>query len=266
MMERPGLLQMLKHKLPANILPQSWLSRLEKWQRGAARSWARFQPAAAETRIAGFYRNEWLLGAVLGGVVGFIALILLFTVMQPRLDGIQLGNNPAPLPTIIFSGGQTSRIGFGLARAQTSSWQPDASLLSASATWSNVSSLDEIRAGRTDWTYTFYSPAAQTVGVVTVVDGQAALGATNALARTVQPIVLDNWQLDSAEVVELLLAAGAERFFQQLNNLTLTMSLTNNPNGQPEWFISLVTNDGQRSLTLLVDAGSGAVLDRFETP
>jgi hypothetical protein len=164
-------------------------------------------------------------------------------------------------PTSLFAG-QTAKIAFAAAQGEATTWQSDAALLNASATWPQGTTPQDLLAGETAWSFTFYSPQTEGTALISVVENEATLLSTGSYEPTAPVLSASGWQLDSEEIITQFLAQGGEDFIRTNGVTTLTMMLsTSNDTGRIEWFISLFGDQTLRSLTMRLDATSGEVLE-----
>ena len=164
-----------------------------------------------------------------------------------------------PTPAFV---GDTALLAFGLAQMEMVAWQDDVQLLNAKATFPYGNAQEDIEQGRSNWTFTFYSPAAQRVKTVAVVAGTVSPIGERDVTTVLSPAGIGGWRLDSNEILTLFMAQGGEQFLQQNQVSTLTMALTtDNESGRIEWLVALFGDQTNRSLTMKMDAGSGEVLD-----
>ena len=215
-------------------------------------------------------RTEWILGLVLAALliaVGYFAIAYWLgpSDLPVTVDGTVVAPTRAvevgAVPTPAFVG-DTALLAFGLAQQEIAGWEADAILLSAKATFPYGNALEDSREGRSNWTFTFYSPAAAQVKTVSVVAGTVSGVGERAVEEAFTPAGVGGWRLDSNEILALFLEQGGEEFLSQNNVSTLTMALTtDNESGRIEWLIALFGDQTNRSLTMTMDAGSGETLE-----
>jgi hypothetical protein len=209
-------------------------------------------------------RTEWILGILL-------AILLFFVVILGIIFWLQPGNNgrveEVPVaPTSSFSG-QTALQAFLFAQAEAASWQSDAALLKATATWPQGSDRATLLSGKSTWNFTYYSAAAQLTIVVSLVEEEATLGTTRPVDAAFSPVSASNVKLDSHEAIQALLNAGGAEFMDQHGVTTLTATLsTDTAENRVEWFLSLFSVGDGKSFTAFIDAASGEIINLIETP
>lgn len=221
-------------------------------------------------------RSEILLGTLLVAIIAVIGITALLLWFRPALNRVsQLGNSPTPTSAAAANGvvqeqntpGYTAQMGYAVAQRRVLSWQNDASLLSTSATWPPGSTLDEILSGQVAWGFTFYSPTGNNVAIVSVANNAAAFVSQQPALTALTPLPVSGWRIDSDDVIQALFDSGGRDFLQREGDSTLTITLTYNPTAdRVEWFVSLIAQQSGHSLTMLVNAADGAILEIDEIP
>lgn len=216
-------------------------------------------------------RLEWILGLVLLAllivVVGLAASLWLTPnrqVDQQAADELALAavyaNQVAPTRAAV---GQTAKNAYLLAYQATQSWQDDARLINATATWPQGARAANLAAGQEMWGFVFYSPSAQTTAVVSVADGMASLSPRDG-RQQLQLLEVTGWQMDSSDAIEAFLENGGHAFLEREGITVFSMTLAlNDPkqSGRAEWLMSLLATGNGRSFTMRIDATSGDVLE-----
>lgn len=222
-------------------------------------------------------RLEWILGIVL--VVLLVAVAGLSLVFWFGSDGS--GNGPAAnsatvlaqhaddiAPTSVFTG-ETAKMAYAKAQQTAVAWQPDAKLFNVSATWPQGSTAQEIRAGEATWGFTFYSPSAQKIAMISVVEDTSSLISQNDYTAETPILEASGWNLDSSDAIETLLKEGGGQFLSDQGVTTLTMMLsTDNAkgDGRMEWQLNLISLKNARALKMRIDATSGEILENKSVP
>lgn len=229
-----------------------------------------------ETR-GSFNRLEWLLGIILIILLIIVAVLSLVFWFRPESPGITAVNdgssqNSATVvaqqageigPTAVYSG-HTAKLAYVSAEGLAKSWQEDAALLNATATWSQGATVSNLQSGQTTWAFTFYSPSTQRSTTISVVDNQ-----TTFIGEGVSPIAytlsdVTGWQLDSNQAIQILLDQGGYNFINQEGITILTMALMlddGTPSSQMEWLTSLIGTESGNSLDLRINATTGEILE-----
>ncbi|HFE66585.1 MAG TPA: hypothetical protein ENJ93_04915 [Chloroflexi bacterium] len=217
-------------------------------------------------------RLEWILGIVLVVLLIAVAVVSLLFWFGPRQTAVTQQTTQDPLreqglkiePTSVYEG-STAKVAYAAAQNEAQAWQADAELLNASATWPQGATAQQLLDGETSWGFTFYSPSAQEVAVISVVEDQASLISTGPHTQENPVLNVSGWNLDSQEVIRSLLEAGGNDFINQEQVTTLTTALFTDDqeqNGRMEWQASLISLANGRALTLRIDATSGEILDK----
>jgi hypothetical protein len=218
-------------------------------------------------------RLEWILGILLVVLlVGVVALSLMFWFRadEPVAETDNLATEVASYankvePTSVFVG-QTAQLAYAAAQQTAVSWQPDAALLNATATWPQGSTPDTLLKGEITWAMTFISPANNQMALISVIENQASMITQGALKEAVKPINVGGWNLDSSEAINRFLLEGGEAFMRNEGLTSLTMTLTADPeNGRVQWLMALAASQSLRTLTMQIDATSGEIISKDQS-
>lgn len=217
-------------------------------------------------------RLEWILGIIL--VVLLVVVAVLSLTFWFRNDRTAVSPPSANSATIIAQraddiaptpeyDGRSAIVAYAAAQETAESWQPDAQILTAQATWPQGATAQELRVGETSWGFTFYSPAAQKIAVFSVVEDNVALVSEGDHQQTDPLLSASGWNLDSDEAIKAFLAGGGNRFLNDSGVTTLTMALMASDieeNGRLEWQISLFSTQTGQAFTMRLDATNGDIL------
>lgn len=218
-------------------------------------------------------RLEWILGIVLIVLLIAVAGLAVILWLRPQQQTSPPGTHPevaayvndvAPLPN---TSGQTAKMAFVAAQEKTKEWQPDAILISTTATWPQGAKPDYVKQGTSDWAFTFHSPSTVSNATVTVVNGQTTLIPGNSNDK-LQLLESSSWRVDSPDAVAKVLSEGGKDFMDKEGITILSMTLvTNDPNenGRLEWFASVFGTQTGNSYTMRIDAASGDVIEIQDT-
>lgn len=205
-----------------------------------------------------------LLVLLLGVVLVFVAFLLFFPEMEQQ--GTAGRGEVGVEPTSVFAG-QTAHQAYANARSVATGWQADAMLATASATWTQGLTREELAKGQAVWTFTFYSPTAQEVATISVTDGVATLVSSQPAGTPLELLEVNGWQVDSREAIQTMLENGGENFIANAGFATLNMNLSlANTTGRVEWLAALFSNQTGSSLTHRIDATSGEILEVLSSP
>lgn len=215
-------------------------------------------------------RLEWSLGIILVILLIVVAVFSAMLWLRPNRNNPTGPASSATVisarandiaPTSVFAG-QTAKVAFAAAQSVAATWQGDAALLNADATWPQGTKPQDLLKGETTWSFTFYSPQTGSSALVSVVENEATLLSTAPYQTTAPVLSASGWQLDSDEVITQFLNQGGEDFMLSNGVTTLTMRLsTSNEAGRMEWFISSFSEQTLHSLTMRIDATSGEVVE-----
>lgn len=216
-------------------------------------------------------RLEWILGGILALLLVIVALVAVFLWLQPdeppAVTDTGFGGDTVGFEATSVFQGQTAQIAYALAQQQAAAWQGDAQLISATATWPQGASRDQMRSGAADWGFTFYAPSSNAIAVFSVTGAQANLVTQGQADNPMNPADLSGWQIDSPAVSSTLLEQGGSAFIDQEGLTTLVLTLSANTQaGRIEWFASLVGNQTGNSLNLVMNATTGEVIELARFP
>lgn len=220
-------------------------------------------------------RLEWVLGimlALLLVIVAALALMFWFRGDEPGMAAVPANTATEVAfyadkvePTPVFEG-QSAKIAFVTAQRTAVAWQSDAALLNATATWPQGAAETDLRQGKTTWGFTFYSPAAASMALISVVDNEASLIMQGPMATSTQLFDANGWNLDSSDAIDRLLQEGGSAFINEEGITALTMTLTMDAeNGRILWLVQLSATQSLRTLTMSLDATSGEILEMNQT-
>jgi hypothetical protein len=220
-------------------------------------------------------RLEWVLGimlALLLVIVAALALMFWFRGNEPGVAAVPANtatevafyaDKVEPTPA---AEGQSAKLAFVAAQRTAVSWQSDAVLLNATATWPQGATEEALRQGKTTWGFTFYSPSTASMALISVVDNEAGLIMQGAMETPTQLFDTNGWNLDSSDAVDRLMQEGGSAFINEEGVTALTMTLTTDAdNGRILWHIQLAATQSLRTMTLSIDATSGEILEINQT-
>jgi hypothetical protein len=215
------------------------------------------EPAHTATRqrargCAGRRWQVWTLMILALLVVGIYGALGLIFTRHPDV----------PLPTV--QAATTDEATLTLQRAQqqalleAGSWQPDAQLVGATTSW-RLTAGDRLTLSRPAWSFSFYSPAASQVQIVTVTQEGAQAGRTTPV--NVAPVPVEaNWSLDSSDLLLTFMACGGEDFLKSHSHVNIHFQLKSEDAGQSIWYMTAIDPVAQQSLTVGMDALSRQVV------
>ncbi len=210
-------------------------------------------------------RAEWILGGVLVVLLVVVAGLAVMLWLQPDAPPVaEAPPTPLVAPAPSYTG-QTAFSASTAAQREAKSWQADATLLKATATWPQGASLETLSKGTEAWNFTYYSKEAQATAVITVVDGRASFLRENSVNNTLSPQPETSWRVDSSTAIQTMIDSGGGRFFRRQPVATLVMNLTTiNEEARIEWFISIIGEQSGDAFTIRLDAATGEVIEIIE--
>jgi hypothetical protein len=194
-------------------------------------------------------------------------LVLLWLIWPDRPLQIEADLNPiatpGPQPTHTVTYVQTTGLRqYPLAEAAARSWSADAQLVSASASWPQLLSQDQLGAPG-EWSYRFYSPGKQRLFNISVQpDGQIE-SFEHIIKITLPPSTLPtaNWAIDSPAALAIWLDYGGADLVGRNPGLEVLIQLrhlTNYP--EPVWMVVGSDRRTQKVHIVVIDAKEGRVV------
>ena len=195
---------------------------------------------------------------------GLTAIVLIVFVLVGRVISRSAEKQQSPVTTSrkrTYNLGQISQSArnlYALADQAARSWQKDARLVSASASWLFVK-VDDFSAP-TNWTFQFFSPRTQKLYVVSASEAQVTV-----IRDTLSPYVLPaapvgEWQLDSNQALSIWLNNGGGDFLAKHPIVDVSAMLQPPEEGGLEWVVIGTVRDSQAVHLVRIDARSGALL------
>lgn len=214
----------------------------------------------------GLTRIEWILGGlliVLLLVVGVLAFLLW---SQPRFTSPP--NVPAAaVATPVILAQQTALSAEARANRAAAEWESDAVLYKASTLIPRGASNDMINYGLSSWTFTYYSASSNSIASIGVEENQANLQRNQSARTTLSPLAISGWKIDSPEAMRIFLNDGGDTFLSREGQADLIMELrTDTDSNRIEWFISLIAGRSGPTLSMTIDATSGDIIRKTESP
>lgn len=201
------------------------------------------------------------------GLLVLIAGFLYLAQSQGRTTAVVDAPAPAPAPTlpntfqVTFAENTALRL-YPIAEAAARSWQADAQLVSAEATWSTTA-IDQV--GKpTPWSFRFYSVTAQRSYFVTILPDGQINARQHFLAEPNPPGLLpaQRWTVDSNQAIATWLNAGGGTFLGENPGLEVSATLSYQRAGDDVfWHVTGLNQKNQALVSTTVDAQSGAVVE-----
>jgi hypothetical protein len=193
----------------------------------------------------------------------FVAVVLVTLVVVLRSQGsAPAGGVPGPVPTytVVFTQ-VTARGLYPAAEGAALAWQPDAQLVSLTATWRGTA-VDQVGAP-VEWVFRFYSPSRRLYYFVTVMPDGQVQSIEHARQVDLPPPVIpvEAWRLDSAEALATWLDHGGGAMLGARPGIEVSAQLNvPTPGGDPTWAVVGFDVGSDDFLTVMIHADSGEVL------
>lgn len=154
----------------------------------------------------------------------------------------------------------TAKEAYPVALEVAQAWQADAQLVSATASWRDLTA-EQLLEEDASWGFTFFAPQARQIRIVSVT-GQGAEGVESIdVPPTVRIADVALWEVDSPQVLRLFLDHGARDFLTQHPGATVTLRLGPEEGGERVVWLAFGIYSADRStMTLQVDASTGEVI------
>jgi hypothetical protein len=211
---------------------------------------------------------EWILGGVLVILLVIVAGLAVSLWIQPGAQTGQVKSVDASVaPTPVYAG-QPAMAAAVAATHKAETWQSDAVLYKASATWMQGVDAGSLNSGASAWDFTYYSPGSQALASMSVADNVTGAVAPGAENVDLSPLnVVGGWKVDSPEAVRILMEQGGRDFLAREGITAMVMTLTTeNGNGRLEWLVSLFAPQTENSFSVRLDATSGDILEIIQSP
>jgi len=150
------------------------------------------------------------------------------------------------------------RAAYEQALALALQWQPDVQVVGATTSW-QLAAGEHLTLDRPAWSFSFYSPAAKEVQVLTVDQGGAQAVAFQSARMTPQQVAPD-WGLNSDELLLTFLSYGGKAFMGAHPDANIHIQLKAGEADRPIWYITAVDPVAQQSLIVGIDAQTRQVV------
>jgi hypothetical protein len=190
-----------------------------------------------------------IMGVLVIVVYGTLA-ILVVAVGQPESEETALH----PL--------ETAREWYPAAITEAEDWQTDVQLVSATASWSNVQSEDDLQQA-VAWGYSFLSPQTRQVRVISVTPEGAEHAQTLDATANTRGVDVSLWQVDSEQALSLFLDNGGRDFLAQHPGATVSLRVGLEESGERLiWRLMGIYSPERATLMVTVDATTGELLGK----
>jgi hypothetical protein len=136
-------------------------------------------------------------------------------------------------------------------------WQGDAQLVSATATW-GFAEIDNL-SQPVDWTYQFYSPETQQLYVVSVGEKRATPLVGSLSPYKLPTIAPGRWRADSHEALSAWLNEGGAGFLNSHSVVDVNARIRQVEGGHIEWSVVGVARDQDEHHVVVMDAETGSL-------
>lgn len=136
-------------------------------------------------------------------------------------------------------------------------WQADAQLVSATATW-GFAEIDDL-SQPVDWTYQFYSPETQQLYVVNVSESRATPLVGSLSPYKLPTIAPGRWRADSYEALSAWLNEGGAAFLNNHSVVDVNARIRQVEDGRVEWSVVGVARDQDDHHVVVMDAETGSL-------
>jgi hypothetical protein len=189
--------------------------------------------------------------------------LLILRYSSTEVEATAPANQPRPIPTHVIPYTQVTGLGqFKPAQAEALAWAEDALLVSASANWPGVTSMEQV--GQPGpWTYRFYSPAKQRLFISRVTPDNQVHSIEHVVPVTLPPQTLDTgtWLIDSPAALGYWLDLGGAEMLRTNPGLELLIQLRSvGSQPQPVWMVVGSDDRTQDIHIVVVDAGEGFIV------
>ncbi|MDX1688771.1 MAG: hypothetical protein R3248_12375 [Candidatus Promineifilaceae bacterium] len=200
---------------------------------------------------------EWVLSSILAVLLVIVLALLL---------RFWLERNPGPAGEAAETAQQvvearTARTSYQVAQPVAQQWAADAKLLNARAAWPEGDSFEPEAA---TWNFVFYSPGQSATALISVSQNEGRLISNRETDRRLNIYATTGWQVDSPQLLSIVMENGGRTFLEQYGEGKLTMTL--DTNNQFVWRARLINTEVPASLTLQVDPNSGEMISSEESP
>jgi hypothetical protein len=199
-------------------------------------------------------RLEWILSGLLALLVIVVAaMALVFWGLQQQQTNTIEGNGDTA-NAAGAEAGRTAQSAYGLALPVAQQWADDAQLLNARAVWPEENTFSPQGA---EWGFHFYSRTQGATALISVTRGRASVVRSRETNRTLNPISVDGWQVDSTNVLETMMANGGRDIVNRHNRVSLSLSL--DATEQLLWQAKLIDLEQQEMLTMDINPNNGTI-------
>ena len=209
-------------------------------------------------------RTDWI-------IAGFLAVLILAVLggflifwlqSQAQANALATGGEVSYERGSVTVAGITADDAFQIANASAIQWQPDAQLITASATIVRFDKLEDIYSGRTNWNIVYYSFSTSSVATFAVTQAGATLlsdKAVDFVPRTIDQSVIT---LNSGQAMSLAMANGGDTLFVGDAQRVAHLRLERKEEGRTEWQIAIENETAGLNGIFRIDAATGELIEK----
>jgi hypothetical protein len=181
-----------------------------------------------------------------------MAVVVVYGILAILLVGVP-GRSASP-------GGLTAKDAYPLALEKAQTWQTDAQLVSATASWRDLTA-EQLLEEDASWGFTFFSPQSRQIKIISVTEAGAQGVESINVPPTLRVLDVTSWQVDSPQVLGLFLDRGGRDFLAQHPEATVSLRLGLEEGGEGlVWLAFGIDNTDRSTMTLQIDGNSGNVM------
>ena len=207
-------------------------------------------------------RTDWIIAGFLAVLILAVLSGFLIFWLQSQASSTGLAQQPIDERGSSVTSGITADDALVIANSAATQWQPDAQLVSASATIIRFEELADIYSGRTNWNMIYYSFNSSSLATFTVTQNGASL--LNSKSIDIVPLTIDQsiLTLNSGQAMTMAMANGGEVLFVGQAQRVAHLSLERKPEGRTEWQIAVQNETAGLNGIFRMDAATGELIEK----
>jgi len=196
------------------------------------------------------------------GQIRILVLLALITLGILGALSVLLTRQERPPAPIVAEPAAVGKLELQVAREKAQSWavgwRPDAQLVGADAQW-QLTDGDRTALPLASWSFSFYSPAAGQVRIVTIDQAGTQPVRQAPVGKAPVPVTAD-WSLTADDLLLTFLAHGGHAFIREHARVSLHFRLSAQDGERPIWYLSAIAPEARQSFTVSVDALSRQIV------
>jgi hypothetical protein len=192
-------------------------------------------------------------------VVVFVLLSQVISRAPSSSQAVVAATAPPQAAARLPGGSHTVRSLYPRADQAARTWNGDAVLVSATASWP-FARLDDLSQA-TDWVFQFYSPGTHQIYVVGVGPERITPIVGSHSPYALSAIPPEQWQVDSHVAISTWLDHGGAQFLSGHSVVDVSARLRYGEDGRSAWTVMGMARDQDLFHTVTVDAASGQVME-----